>query len=81
MSNIAFEDLFIPLEDLEYGWSKEDVIKAEKMWEVGADEQDLAKAFKRPAIEVAILIADRIIRKRIKPRNNETPEQIILRAV
>jgi len=50
--------LHIALADLDFSWYPHEVLKVRKMWQAGANIEDIAKAVKRDCDEVAVLLID-----------------------
>jgi len=59
---------YIALEELNFLWDEDDVLKFREMWEEGLSLPDIAKQLKRKKNEVAVLILDQAEEKKIKPR-------------
>lgn len=54
--------------DIEFEWDKNDVKEFDRLWAEGVSLEEIAKRFKRPHVEVLLLIVDRDLRKKIEPR-------------
>lgn len=79
LANLAIKKLYmkeerlttyIALEEMNFTWSLEEVEEFEEMWREACSLTEIAAHFKRTHEEVAVLIMDRALNKRIKPRKN-----------
>lgn len=65
-------NIYIPLEDLDFGWNEADLPKVRHMWEIGMDIWDIAKEVGREGekgiYEVFLLLMDQAIKGKIKRR-------------
>jgi len=59
---------YIALENLNFLWDEDEIIKFREMWEEGLSLPDIAEAFKRPQKEIAIIIIDQAEEGKIQPR-------------
>lgn len=62
--------IYIALEDADFTWIPKEVGQFDDMWAEGVSLFDMAKVFKRTPLEVALLMMDREVRGKIKPRPN-----------
>ena len=60
--------LYIALEEMDFTWSTKDVKEFDKLWKKGKSLVELAKHFNRTTEEVAVLVMDRALKDKIKPR-------------
>lgn len=69
-SRIAVERrvTYIALENLNFLWDEDEVLKFREMWEEGLSLPAIAKKLRRKQNEVAVLILDQAEEKKIKPR-------------
>ncbi|WP_342045944.1 helix-turn-helix domain containing protein [Bacillus sp. OTU530] len=59
---------YIALEDLNFLWDEDDVLKFREMWEEGLSLPAIAKQLKRKQNEVVVLVLDQAEEGKIKPR-------------
>lgn len=60
--------IYIALEDIDFIWSEKEVQKFKLMWDSDYSAQEIASKLKRPIDDVAMLIYDQALKKKIKPR-------------
>lgn len=60
--------IYLAGQDWDFVWDERDVLEAEKMYKEGLSLWDMARAFSRHPIEMAILIMDRAEKGHIEPR-------------
>ena len=59
---------YIACEDLEFGWSQEDVEQVIEWWNEGVSYDEMARRLDRDGDEVAILLIDLVRKGRIQKR-------------
>ncbi|PHE92485.1 sugar ABC transporter substrate-binding protein [Bacillus pseudomycoides] len=52
--------LYIALEEANFLWNKQDVIRFQEMWEAGSGIAEISRKLKRHQIEIAVLILDQL---------------------
>jgi hypothetical protein len=62
-------NIYIALEDADFEWSLKEVWEFERMWNEGKSLIEIAEHFGRTHEEVAVLIMDRALKGKIKPRS------------
>lgn len=60
--------IYIALEDINFDWRDKEVQKVRMMWESDYPIKDIAKKLRRPIDDVAMLIYDQALKRKIKPR-------------
>jgi hypothetical protein len=54
--------------DINFDWDRAEVKEFDRLWAEGVSLEEIAKRFKRPHVEVLLLIVDRDLRRKIEPR-------------
>lgn len=62
--------IYTALEELDFTWSMDEVLEFEEMWNQGVSLVDIAEYFGRTHEEVAVLVMDRALKGKIKPRES-----------
>jgi hypothetical protein len=62
------KNLYTVLEELDFHWDWEDVREFEQMWRKGFSIAYMEEWFGRPKLEIALLVMDRELNGRLKPR-------------
>lgn len=60
---IVFDDF-----DLSFEWDRKEVREVDRLWAEGVSLMEIAKRFKRPHVEVLLLLIDRDMKGKIQPR-------------
>lgn len=62
--------LYIPLEqaDINWKWTPNEVSHFDWLWKTGVSLMDIAEKLSRPPVEIVIMIIDRELRGKLKPR-------------
>ncbi|MGC4378288.1 hypothetical protein WD019_15370 [Fictibacillus sp. Mic-4] len=61
---------YIACEDMDFGWSEQEVLDFDEMWQDGCSLEFIAKRFDRDIDEVALLLIDRARKRKCKPRKH-----------
>lgn len=62
------KNVYIALEELNFNWDREQVEEFDQCWNDGYSIIELADYFKRTQEEIGLLIIDRSLKDKIKPR-------------
>lgn len=62
--------VYIALEEVDFTWIPKEVGQFDEMWAKGDSIFHIATVFKRKPLEVALLMMDRELKGKIKPRPN-----------
>ena len=65
---IPRERLYIACDDMDFSWTEKAVNRVNQMWKAGAHITAIARAVRRPADEVALLIMSLAREGKIEPR-------------
>jgi hypothetical protein len=60
--------VYLALEEANFVWRDHEIRRFDELWREGKDIMTMAKIFKRPQFEVALLVMDRHLKGKIKKR-------------
>lgn len=63
------DSIYVALEDIDFIWSEKEVKKFRMMWDSDFPVEKIAERLKRSIDDVAMLVYDQALRRKIKPRD------------